>query len=120
EIIFDTAKFWASRLEWNEEKQEYHINDVIGPDEYKEHVNNNAFTNYMAHFNMKLAIQYYEKLVKENSPLLKNLEEKLGLKESYQNWLSKIDKIYLPQPRPEDLVIPQDDTYLSLPEIDLS
>ena len=60
EIIFDTASFWASRLEWNERKQEYHINNVIGPDEYKEHVNNNAFTNYMAYFNMKLAIRYYE------------------------------------------------------------
>lgn len=48
EIIFDTASFWASRLEWDSGKQEYHINKVIGPDEYKEHVNNNAFTNYMA------------------------------------------------------------------------
>ena len=78
EIIFDTARFWASRLEWNEKKQEYHINNVIGPDEYKEHVNNNAFTNYMAYFNMKLAIRYYEKLKKENPVVLKELSEKVG------------------------------------------
>jgi len=119
EMIFDTAKFWASRLEWNDEKQEYHINDVIGPDEYKEHVNNNAFTNYMAHFNIRLAIQYYQKLLQENSPIIQKLENNLGLKEAYQEWLDKIDKIYLPSPRPEDSVIPQDDTYLSLPVIDL-
>ena len=51
ELLMDTAKFWASRLEWSEEDKNYHINDVVGPDEYKEHANDNAFTNYMAHWN---------------------------------------------------------------------
>ncbi|REJ26465.1 MAG: family 65 glycosyl hydrolase [Caldibacillus debilis] len=119
EMVFETAKFWASRLEWNEEKREYHINDVIGPDEYKEHVNNNAFTNYMAHFNIQLAITYYEKLEKENPRRLAELEERLALRKAYEKWKSVIGRIYLPQPR-EDLVIPQDDTYLSLKTIDLT
>jgi len=119
EMVFETAKFWASRLEWNEEKREYHINDVIGPDEYKEHVNNNAFTNYMAHFNIQLAITYYEKLEKENPSRLAELEERLALRKAYEKWKSVIGRIYLPQPR-EDLVIPQDDTYLSLKTIDLT
>ena len=119
EIIFDTARFWASRIEWNEEKQEFHINNVIGPDEYKEHVNNNAFTNYMAYFNMKLAINYYEKLSKENPVRLKELVEKIDLVSAYQLWLSRVNKIFLPNPRGEDHVIPQDDTYLQLPEINL-
>lgn len=119
EIIFDTARFWASRLEWNEVKREYHINDVIGPDEYKEHVNNNSFTNYMAFFNIKLAIYYYEKLTNEDLLVLTNLTKKLDLNNSYQLWQSKIDKIFLPKPREEDFVIPQDDTYLGLKEIDL-
>lgn len=120
EIIFDTASFWASRLEWDSSKQEYHINKVIGPDEYKEHVNNNAFTNYMAFFNLKLAIRYYESLMKENPRLIEVLNNKLDLKTAYPIWQSKAEKIYLPQPREEDLVIPQDDTYLKLKEIDLT
>ncbi|MFF2753018.1 glycoside hydrolase family 65 protein [Psychrobacillus sp. NPDC058041] len=120
EIIFDTARFWASRIEWNEDKHEYYINDVIGPDEYKEHVNNNAFTNYMAYFNMKLAIHYYEKLKNEDSKIITNLNRKLDLNNSYQLWRSGVEKIFLPKPRAEDLVIPQDDTYLELKEIDLT
>lgn len=120
EMVFDTAKFWASRLEWNDEAQEYHINDVIGPDEYKEHVDNNAFTNYMAHFNMKLAITYYDKLRKENPELLSQLAEKLDLEKAYEMWTSKVEKIYLPEPREEDAVIPQDDTYLQLKNLDIS
>ncbi|WAA09764.1 glycoside hydrolase family 65 protein [Fervidibacillus albus] len=119
EMVFDTAKFWASRLEWNEEHGRYHINDVIGPDEYKEHVNNNAFTNYMAHFNMKLAINYYEELKRNHSPILNRLNEKLNLDKAYSLWLDRSEKIYLPEPN-ENFVIPQDDTYLQLKEIDLT
>ncbi len=119
EMIFDTARFWASRLEWNEEKQEYHINDVVGPDEYKEHVNNNAFTNHMAHFNIELAIQYYQELKEKRPELLANLETKLDLESSYSVWTEKIATIYLPQPREADQIIPQDDTYLSKKIIDL-
>ncbi|MCM3289503.1 glycoside hydrolase family 65 protein [Paenibacillus sp. MER 180] len=119
EMIFDTAVFWASRLEWDDNKGRYHINEVIGPDEYKEHVNNNAFTNYMAHFNMELAIQYYDVLQAKQPRLLQQLDDKLGLQAAYANWISKIDNIYLPQPNAEQIV-PQDDTYLSKSLIDLS
>lgn len=120
EIVFETAKFWASRLEWSDEQKQYHINGVIGPDEYKEHINNNAYTNYMAYFNIKLAIRYYEKIQKENPQLLEILDGTLGLKEAYIRWNSMVERLYLPAPRDSDLVIPQDDSYLQLQKIDLS
>jgi hypothetical glycosyl hydrolase len=119
EMIFDTATFWASRLEWDEAQSRYHINEVIGPDEYKEHVDNNAFTNYMAHFNMELAIQYFNELETSNPELLQQLGDKLNLSTAYEAWTSKIDKIYLPQPN-EANIVPQDDTYLTLESIDLT
>ncbi|MDP4086724.1 MAG: glycosyl hydrolase family 65 protein [Bacillota bacterium] len=120
EMLFDTATFWTSRLEWNDEKQEFHINEVVGPDEYKEHVNNNTFTNHMAHFNIELAIKYYEELKKERLELLAELESKLNLEKEYSLWTERIGKIYLPQPRKEGNIIPQDDTYLSKKIIDLT
>lgn len=46
ELMLDCAKFWSSRLEPGEDGK-LHINDVVGPDEYKEHVDDNAFTNYL-------------------------------------------------------------------------
>ncbi|QOS81150.1 glycoside hydrolase family 65 protein [Paenibacillus sp. JNUCC31] len=118
EIIFDTATFWASRLEWDEAKGRYHINEVVGPDEYKEHVDNNAFTNHMAHFNMELAIQYYEKLQQEKPELLKALSGKLDLTSAREAW-NKLDQMYLPGPNEQGL-IPQDDTYLQKKVIDLT
>ncbi|MGZ9583364.1 glycoside hydrolase family 65 protein [Paenibacillus marinisediminis] len=119
EILFDTATFWASRLEWNEDRKRYHINEVIGPDEYKEHVDNNAFTNYMAHFNIELAIQYYEELAAARPELLERIGRTLDLESAYEAWTSKINQIYLPQPN-EDQIVPQDDTYLTLETIDLT
>ncbi|MEE8392120.1 MAG: beta-phosphoglucomutase, partial [Anaerolineae bacterium] len=52
EIVLDTARFWGSRAEWNAARDRYEINDVIGPDEYHDHVNNNVFTNCMARWNL--------------------------------------------------------------------
>ena len=78
EIILDTALFWASRVEYNQEKDRYEILDVIGPDEYKEHVDNNAYTNYMAAYNMKQALKIMEELPKENPEVYKRLDEKLS------------------------------------------
>lgn len=34
EILFETAKFWRSRLEYNPDLDRYEIRNVIGPDEY--------------------------------------------------------------------------------------
>ncbi len=47
-MILETAVFWYSRAVWNGDKRRFEIRDVIGPDEYTEHVDNNAYTNYMA------------------------------------------------------------------------
>lgn len=118
EIIFDTAKFWNARLEWNSNKELYEINNVIGPDEYKEHINNNAFTNYTARWNIQLALKLMKELVEEDNELLQVLDKKLELSKLQEQWEIKVDKIFLPKPTQEG-VIPQDDSYLSKPIIDL-
>ena len=56
EIVLSTAEFWGSRAEYHAENNDYEISNVIGPDEWHEHVNNNAFTNYMARWNMQIAL----------------------------------------------------------------
>lgn len=119
EILFETATFWASRLEWSEDQGNYHINEVIGPDEYKEHVNNNAFTNYMAHWNLEKAISYYDVLKEHNQELFLTLNEKLNIEDTYIKWKEKVGKVYLPQPEGQTNVIAQDDTYLQKRVIDL-
>ncbi len=118
ELIMDTAIFWASRLEKGGDGK-YHINDVVGPDEFREHVNDNAFTNYMAHWNMAKAMEYY-RLLKEKKPeLFAVLNKKLDLDGAYEKWKDGCANLYLPAPTAEH-VLPQDDRYLSCRDIDLS
>ncbi len=53
-ILVETARYWASRIRV-EPDGTAHIYGVIGPDEYHEPVDDNAFTNVMARWNMRRA-----------------------------------------------------------------
>ncbi|WP_056989003.1 glycoside hydrolase family 65 protein [Lacticaseibacillus camelliae] len=118
EIIIDTARFWCSRLEWNPDVDRYEINNVVGPDEYKEHANNNAFTNHMAHWNLLQAMQLIDRL-KTNEPAeYQRLDERLDLAALRPEIEERLGKLYLPAPNAE-AIIPEDDAYLTLPTIDL-
>ena len=118
ELIMDTATFWASRLEKGVDGL-YHINDVVGPDEYHEHVNDNAFTNYMAKWNMKKAVAYADMLKTENPALFASLDRKLNIAENFPKWSDGADNIFLPQPT-ADNILPMDDRFMDGEFIDLS
>lgn len=60
----------ADRVEWDEDGRVCHIRDVIGPDEYKQRVTDNTYTNYMARHNLRLAVQIAERLEKEDPEYL--------------------------------------------------
>ncbi|PPQ39803.1 glycoside hydrolase family 65 protein [Rhodopila globiformis] len=55
EIILETARFWASRAQPDADGR-HHIRGVIGPDEYHEHIDDNAYTNVMARWNIRRAL----------------------------------------------------------------
>ena len=59
EILVETARFWASRAEPGPDGR-YHVRGVIGPDEYHELVDDNAFTNWMARYNLRQAAAVVE------------------------------------------------------------
>jgi trehalose/maltose hydrolase-like predicted phosphorylase len=54
ELMVQTARWWASRIEPDADGSG-HIRGVIGPDEYHENVDDNAYTNVMARWNLTRA-----------------------------------------------------------------
>ncbi|HWU56607.1 MAG TPA: glycosyl hydrolase family 65 protein, partial [Rhizomicrobium sp.] len=56
EIVLETARFWASRAK-READGKRHIRGVIGPDEYHENIDDNAFTNLMACWNITRGLE---------------------------------------------------------------
>ncbi|TLU74530.1 glycoside hydrolase family 65 protein [Lichenicoccus roseus] len=55
EILLETARFWSSRARLEADGRS-HIRGVIGPDEYHEHVDDSAFTNVMARWNIRTGL----------------------------------------------------------------
>lgn len=97
EIIFEAARFWASRVEYNKREKIYEVKCVIGPDEFHEEVNNNAFTNAMARWNLLRANELYRKLNVLHPKELKRITKKIELKDSeIKEWYYIARKIKLP------------------------
>jgi trehalose/maltose hydrolase-like predicted phosphorylase len=53
ELLTETARYWASRVRFSGGRA--HLYGVIGPDEYHQPVDDNAFTNVMARWNLRTA-----------------------------------------------------------------
>jgi HAD superfamily hydrolase (TIGR01509 family) len=62
EILLETARFWASRATLEADGKR-HIRHVIGPDEYHEDVDDNAFTNVMARWNIARGLEAVDVLL---------------------------------------------------------
>jgi beta-phosphoglucomutase family hydrolase len=54
QLLTETARYWASRARLDADGRA-HIDGVMGPDEYHEVVDDNAFTNVMARWNLRTA-----------------------------------------------------------------
>ncbi|MGG6266743.1 glycoside hydrolase family 65 protein [Leptolyngbya sp. AN03gr2] len=118
EILLETAKFWASRVEWNGER--YEINDVIGPDENHEHVNNNAFTNAMAQWNLSSAIMLWDWLARSYPSTAVRLQQQLDLNvDRFSAWTAIAQNLTI-SANPETKLIEQCDGFFDLIDVNLA
>lgn len=117
EILIETARFWASRCQYNKELDRYEILKVTGPDEWHEPVDNNLYTNYLARWNLDYVLRLKEELAKKRPELLTALTEKLKLKpEEYERWKVIGEKIYLPQGK-DNGILEQFEGYFNLLDV---
>ena len=111
EIVLLGARFWASRVEYNLTMDCYEIKGVIGPDEYKEHVDNNYYTNALAKKHLLFAKELSE------DPSYDRLLVSWGITDAeVEQWEEVARKLRLP--REGDLFV-QFDGFMELNEIDV-
>jgi len=79
DILIETARFWATRGRLEPDGQ-YHIRTVIGPDEYHESVDDNAYTNVMAQWNLERAADTVDWLRSRRSGAWPTLCERLQVR----------------------------------------
>jgi trehalose/maltose hydrolase-like predicted phosphorylase len=96
EVILDTARFWASRVEWNEGRHCFEVDDIIDPDEYHDHVDNNAFTNAMIRWHLQTAFKLVDWLSAGSPATWQKLRKKLDLTAAeLARWREVIEKIVI-------------------------
>lgn len=66
-VLYETSRFWVSRINYNKKKQKYMILGVTGPNEYENNINNNYHTNRMCAFSLHYTVDAVS-LVKEKYP----------------------------------------------------
>jgi kojibiose phosphorylase len=111
EILFETSRFWASRLEAMPDGR-YALSRVVGPDEFHEHIDNSAYTNYLVRWHLQQAAHVYADLAVTHPGELASLSERIGLiPDEVEEWLTRAEQIRLPAQN-DDGVIEQFDGYL--------
>ena len=120
EIIISAAQFWVSRVEKHPEHNDYELTNVIGPDEWHEHVNNNAFTNYMARWNIQQGLQTLQWLAEHAPQKAQQLMAQLQLNEQdLQQWRDVVEHMRIPYD-PKTHLFEQFDNYFKLQMLDQS
>jgi kojibiose phosphorylase len=105
EVIFETARFWVSRCEYVKELDRYEINNVIGPDEFHEHVDNNAYTNYLAKWNIKKGLELINMLKEKYPEHYYAISNKICLTNEEIEKCKKVEeKIYIPYDKDKKLI----------------
>jgi kojibiose phosphorylase len=113
EILFETSRFWADRLEAMPDGR-YALSRVVGPDEFHEHIDNSAYTNYLVRWHLRQAAHVYADLAVTHPGELANLSERIGLKpDEVEEWVKRAGLIRLPAQNDEG-VIEQFDGYFGL------
>jgi nigerose phosphorylase len=116
EVILECARFYYSYAHYKRDKQRYEILDVVGPDEYHERVNNNAFTSMVAKETFTIATETVRYLRREHPKELRTLLKKLRIKGELPNFRDAARRLFVPEPDAKTGVIEQFDGYFGLRE----
>jgi maltose phosphorylase len=109
EVLIGIARFWQQRATFSKAKNKYVILGVTGPNEYENNVNNNFYTNYIAKWCIKYALENIDKVEKEFSSDYKRIMDKTKLsKAETEQWKAVSDNMYFPFDKERNIYLQQD------------
>jgi len=99
EFAFETARFYSSRLKWNEANARYELPDVGCPDQYHTFADNNVFISLWAQWNLAYAAELFSK------PELVSVAERIGVDAAEADeWREMADKLFIHEPNADGIV----------------
>lgn len=118
ELLVETARFWASRVA--ERDGMFHIEHVMGPDEYHPDVDDNFYTNAMAAWNLATAAETVHFLQQFYPDQWQRIGGKIAFRAGEPDrWKRVADSLYLDMTGPDDL-IEEFKGYFRLRDIDVA
>lgn len=111
--VLECARFYFSLLVGRSTSEFWEIYDVIGPDEYHERVNNNAYTNKMAWATIRWAVEAAKTLKNTDEAAYRDFCRQTGAEALLPKLTDAARKLYVPAPNAEG-VIEQFDGYFGL------
>ncbi len=110
EMAAETARMWTGLGFWRDST--FHISGVTGPDEYTVLVNDNAFTNVMARFNLLYAVEAVRRMRSEQPERFAGLASRMGLTPDEEGaWSAAASAMFIPHDQERGLT-PQDESFL--------
>ncbi len=119
EVILECACFYYGLLIKKLDRDCYELQDVIGPDEYHERVNNNAYTNRMVKYTFDSAVRVLEKLKEFDSNTREYLESRYQTEQLLKRYQDASRHILLKEPDASTGRIEQFDGYEELEDVSL-
>lgn len=110
EVLLGISRFWAQRVNWSEEKQQYVMLGVTGPNEYENNVNNNFHTNRIAQWTLEYTLETVNYLKKEYPVEYAALAQKWKFDEATETakWRDIAEKIYFAFDPKRNIYLQQD------------
>ncbi len=109
EVLIGIARFWQQRATFSEKENKYVILGVTGPNEYENNVNNNWYTNYLAQWSIKYAIENIQKVKSEFASDFKRIHAKVNLSEAeLELWKNVSENMYFPYSEEHQVYLQQD------------
>lgn len=119
EILVETARFWESRAERGADGH-FHVRGVVGPDEYHESVDDNAYTNIMAQWNLERSEELVRLAAERWPDVWRALAARLGIDhEEPTRWRHVAEHMYTGLD-PSTGIFEQFRGYFDLERIDLA
>ena len=115
EIACEVARFFVSRASYDADQDAYDLRTVLGPDEYHERVDNNAYTNALARFSINVALSALVTIHNRYPMAYEQVRTRIALSDGeIAVWRTVADRLYVPLPDPATGLIPQFDGYFDL------
>jgi alpha,alpha-trehalose phosphorylase len=119
DLLVETARMYAD-LGFHDAQGHFHIHAVTGPDEYTTVVDDNAYTNLMARFNLRYAAEVIRGLEEERPDEHRALVRRLALRDGEVDaWERAAEHMHIPYDEQRG-IHPQDSRFLEREPWDLA